>query len=146
MDLAAFAPLVAVVAGALPALRGRLPRGAVENGRGGLGLAPGRPAQHLAQIVHHHGEDPGRDPAPALLVDGRPGREVARQVAPRRPGMHDPAQGIEHLAQGMPPLGRRFGHQRQVGGHEGPFLIAHVGRIGLAGEHLTFHAARIPSP
>ena len=112
----------------------------------GCGIALGGFPQQHAQIVGHRLEDAGGQPAPGLLVDGLPRREVGRQQPPGRAGAHDPAQGVEDLAQVVTPLRGVFPHQRQVGGHEGPFVITHVGRIGLAGLGLGVHPPSLPSP
>ena len=71
VDLAALAPFVPVVAGAMPALRRRLPRGAVENGRRRLVGAARRPAQQRRA---------GRAPSPR-----RPRRRASAGSAGRRP-------------------------------------------------------------
>jgi hypothetical protein len=95
---------------------------------------------------HQRGKHPGGDPAPALLVDRLPGWKLPGQVAPGGAGMHDPAQGVEDLAQVVTPLRGIFGHQRQIRRHEGPFLVADIGRVRLAGATLTFHPPSLPSP
>ena len=133
MDLGALGSLVAVVARAVPALRCAAHRPCIQHDRGRVGSTPRRLAQQRAQIVDHVLEAPGRDPALCLLVDGGPRREVRRQVAPGGAGPHDPAEGVEDLAQVVPALGRVRRHQREVGRHKRPLLVRHVTRIGLAG-------------
>ena len=72
------------------------------------------------------------DPSLGLLVDRTPGWEVAGQVAPGSAGAHQPAQGVEDLAQGIVSLGSLLAHQAQIGGYEGPLVIGNVTGIGLA--------------
>src|SRR5215217_3398517 len=101
MDLAPLSFLVTVVAGAMPALWRALPRGAVQNHRRGLVGTARTPAQQHPQIVDHGLEAACRDPAVGLLVDRVPAGKVIRQHAPGSTGTHDPAHGVEDLAQIM---------------------------------------------
>ncbi len=80
VKLAAIAPFIAVVAGAMAAARGRLARGAIENDRR-RGV---RAAAHQAQ---HGREAAGIKPAPRLLIDRVPLRQIAGQVAPGGTGV-----------------------------------------------------------
>ena len=108
-------------------------RPAIEDHGGRISITPGRFPQQRPQVMDHGREAPGGDPALRLLMDRRPRREVARQVAPRGTGPHNPAQRVIHLAQIVAPLGRVGGHQREIRGDERPLLIRHVTRVGSAG-------------
>jgi len=55
------------------------------------------------------------------------------------PVRHDVAQAIEHFAQGVLSLRRIFGHQGQVGSHEGPLIITYITEIGF-----SVHALSLP--
>src|SRR5262245_52315986 len=68
------------------------------------------------QVVGHGPEDPGGQPPPGLLVDGGPGREVVGHVPPLAAGLDQPAQGVEHLPQVLPPL-------RGARPHQGPVVV-----------------------
>jgi hypothetical protein len=122
-----------------------LPRRTVENGGGGLVGATLHPAEQDAQIVHHRFKDAGFQPALGLLIDGFPGREISRQVAPGGAGAHDPAQGVKDLAQIMRALRGVGAHQGQIGSDEGPFLVAHITRVRLAGVKFIFHSPSVQS-
>ncbi len=143
VDLAALALLVPVGPAAAAALRGALHRAAVEDDGGRVVGAAVEPAQHRPQVVDHVGEAPGFHPPPRLLVDRLPRREIRRQEAPRRPGPHHPAQGVEPLARVVDPLGRVGAHQRPVGGDERPLVIAHVRGIRFA--RVGCHPHSVPS-
>ena len=144
-----FAPLAAfvpVVPRPGAALRRRLDGAAVEDDGPRVGHPPVRFPQQHAQIVRHRREDASRQPPPCLLVDRLPRWEVGGQQAPRGSSTHDPAQGVEDLAQVMAALGGIFAHQGQIGDHKGPFLITHIGRIRLAGDRRCVHPPSLPSP
>jgi hypothetical protein len=145
MHLAA-AALVPVVARPRPALGARLQRPRVEERRGRRLCPPLGQAQHRAQVMDEVFEHARAQPALRLLIDGGPGRQVVRQQAPLRAGAHDPAQAIEDLAQGVLALRGVFRHQRQVGGHQGPFLVTHIARIGCAVRCFGCHGRSIPRP
>ena len=83
----------------------------------------------------------GVHPAAQLLVDQRPRRQIMRHQPPVRATLHDVAHAVEDLAQRVFPLPCVFRQQGQIGGDEGPFLIAHIRRVGGASTH-----ARILSP
>ena len=85
-------------------------------------------------------ERPGAQPALGLLVDRLPRGEVVRQHPPFRPCAHDPAQGVEDLAQVVVAPGSVEAHQGQVREDELPLGIGDIGRIGLA---LSTHAASV---
>ena len=94
MQLGALLPLGAVVAGAAPAFGRGAERAAVEDGGTRLGGTPLGQAQHGAEVVRHGFEAARRQPAPRLVVDRVPGREVARQQAPQAA----PARTIQRSA------------------------------------------------
>jgi hypothetical protein len=49
--------------------------------------------------------------------------------ADRRCTTHDPAQGVDHLAQRIRPLRHLFGHQGHIGGDERPLVIGHIAGV-----------------
>ena len=133
VELAAPDLLVPIVPGPMPALRGAGQRPRVQHDRRRVGLAARCLAQQCAQVVNHVREAAGGGPSLRLLVDRRPGRKVTRQVAPRRAGSDDPAQGVVDLTHVMPALRGVRRNQRQLGGDERPRVVSHITGIGLAG-------------
>ncbi len=100
--------------------------------RRGLRLPLRHHPQHRPQVAGHVREAVGGQPALRLLVDGRPRRQVVRHETPRRARLHDVTQPVEHLAQLVVALGRILPQQREIGRHQRPFFIGHVGRVGGA--------------
>jgi hypothetical protein len=133
VDLRTFAALVPVPAGPRAALQHALQRAAVEDRRARLAAAPGRQAQQRAQVGGERRDDARLHQAAGLGMHDVPGGQVVGQPAPGGASAHDPASRVEDLAQGVAALRRVLAHQRQVGGDEGPFLVADVALIGLAG-------------
>jgi hypothetical protein len=146
MYLGALAPLVAVVASPCPTLGARLQHAAVEDRRRGLSRAPERQAQQQTQVMDQGLKAAGVHPAPRLLVDRGPGRKVGRQQPPGSARAHQPAQGIEDLAQRVAPLQRVFGQQQQVGGDQCLFVVADVGGIGVARRGIETHPSSYHPP
>jgi len=144
MKLRPSLPFVAVVPGPRAAFGGAAQSAAIQDHRRWGIRPPLRPAQHCTQVVHHGVADTRRDPALGLLINGGPGRKVGWQQALRGPGTNDPAQRIEDLAQIVMPLGSIWGHQDQVRGDEGPFIISDIGGIGISGK-VRFHNPSLPS-
>ena len=130
VELRSFLPLVPVVAGARPALGGALQGLTVEDGCRGLGVASLGQSQQEAQVLDNGREAAGLEPGLGRLVDRLPAGEVVGQHPPRRPGADEPAQGIEDLVQVVVPLRGVGGHQGEIGGHEGPFVVRDVARAG----------------
>ena len=62
-------------------------------------------------------------------------RQVVRHPAPRRAGLHDVAQPVEHVAQLVPALAGVLRQEGEVGRHQRPLRVAHVGRVWLTGCH-----------
>jgi len=83
------------------AFRSGLHRAAVQYHRAGIGLSFHRHAQDGPQVMRHGLKTSGLDPAPGLLVDHPPGRQIIGQHAPSSPHSHQVAQGIEDGAQGI---------------------------------------------
>ena len=54
-------------------------------------------------------------------------------------GTDHPADGIENLAEVMATLAGVFGQQGQVGGDEGPLVVADIGVVGLAWDRHTLN-------
>ena len=135
VQLGAARALVPVPAGARAALRRGAQGAAVQHRRRRLFRPSGRQAQHGAQVVRQQLEAARLQPAPGLLVDRRPRRQIVRHGAPGNAVLDQIAQAVEHLAQGMIALPGILAQQRQVGHHQRPFLIGHVGRIRFAGRH-----------
>ncbi len=146
VDLGALAPFVTIPAGPRATLGTRLPCGTVQNDRARLIGTPLRPAQQGAQIVRHILKTARLQPPSGLLVDGFPRRDVGGQQPPGSAGAHDPAQAIEVLARIVDPLRGVGAHEGELGGHKGPLLIMHIGRIRLARASVIFHPPSLPSP
>ncbi len=132
VQLGALLALGTVVSGPRPALRRGAQRTAVEHRSRGLLITPGGQAQHGAKVMRQFLEAAGVQPALRLLVDGSPGRQIGGHPAPGRTRLDDGAQAVEHLTQGVSPLTRLFGQERQVRRYERPFLIGDVGGIRFA--------------
>lgn len=62
--------------------------------------------------------------------------KARRQKPPRQANAHEPAPGIEDLGQVEAALPRVAGHQAQIGSGKRSLVIAAVGRVRLAGEHV----------
>lgn len=97
VDLRAVAPLVPVIAGACATLGRRLECAAFQDRRRRLARSTLGQAQQGAQIVDDGCEDAGLQPAPCLLVDRFPAREVVGQQAPFSARAGQPAQGVEDI-------------------------------------------------
>ena len=119
----------------MAALGGRLHRAAVEDRGGGLGVTPGGEAEHGAEVVDDRLEASGGEPAPGLLVDHLPGREVLGEVAPRGSGPHRPAQGVEDVAEVMDPLAGILRQQTEIGQDEFPIGVGDVAGVGSGSDH-----------
>jgi len=81
-------------------------------------------------------------PALRLLVDRFPAREIMRQHPPLGAGPNQPAQPVVDLAQVVAALQGLFALQTQLRSGEGPFLVAHIRRVGFA---CSTHAAFYPT-
>jgi hypothetical protein len=104
VDLRPPAPLVAVVSGARPALGRRLDGAAVDDRLTRVGDAALGQAEELAEFVYDGLEAAGGHPSPGLVVDGVPGGQVVGDEPPGRAGAHQPAEGVEDLAEIVPTL------------------------------------------
>jgi hypothetical protein len=120
----------------------------VDDRRGRLGLAARRQAQHRAQVVYQRLEASCRQPPLSLLVYRRPMRKVVRDSAPRRTGLTDVAQTVEHLAQVMRPLPGILALQQKVRRDQRPYPGADIRRIRLAANahSITAESAGLPRP
>ena len=105
----------------------------------GCGFLPFSDAQQQARTLRQRRKAPRRQPASDLLIDHRPGREIAGQVAPGRAGMRQRAHGVEDGAQLVFALQGGRCEQSQIGHGDGLFLVAHVagggGRVAIL--HVT---------
>lgn len=126
-----------MVARSRAGLRRGLQGAAVQNHRRRLCLASREFAQEHAQILDHGFETSGANPALRLLIDHRPGRQIAGHVAPLAAGAHDEAQAVEHRAKTVLPLLAVLPAQRQVWNHKGPLLVRHI--TGIADLPLVSH-------
>jgi len=106
---------------------------AIQNHRRGLGGSAVAEPDQFAQVGDDRAEDVRHEPAPGLLVDRLPGRQIVRHVPPLEPSPGTEAQPVEEFAQRVLALRGVLAHERQVRGEEGPFVIGDVGRIGGAG-------------
>ena len=103
----------------------------------GTRLAP-LPSGHAditAEQVMHQLPSPIVAPAPKILIDDLPGREIMGQQAPSTATTQDIEDGVQDFTFGLllgaaPRLG--CGH---IGGDQRPFLVSKVGRIRFAGCH-----------
>jgi DNA-directed RNA polymerase subunit alpha len=102
--LAAFG---SVVAAARARFRRRLQRTAIQNHRRGLAFAPCKLAQKNAQILHHDLEAPRIDPAPHLLIDRLPRRQIVGQKTPLTARLGDVTNRVEYIANGHNPAAER---------------------------------------
>src|SRR5690606_18760034 len=95
VDLAALLALIAVIAGAWPALARGWQRAPIEDDSTGRSVPALGLTQTCSKVVHDRLEAAGRKPTLGLLIDGLPGRT----------GPHQPAQTIEDLTQIVLALG-----------------------------------------
>jgi hypothetical protein len=152
MHLRPLAPLGPAVARPRTALGRRLqyPRtqdGSTQDGSTRLRLVAVEHAHEQAQVMDDSLKAARLHPAPRLLVDGGPRREVARQVAPGRSGVGQVAQRVEDRAQIMLALQGIKGQQAQVGRDKRPFVVAHITGIGLVRGRDGRHSGMLsPSP
>ena len=72
-------------------------------------------------------------PALRLLVDHFPWRQVIGHHAPQRARSHQPPQAIQDFAQTVHTLRRLLGHEGQIGGDKGPFIITDIAGVGFSG-------------
>lgn len=119
---------------------------AIEDDRTGLDRAALADPDQVPQIGNNRQEDVGVDPAPGLLVDGLPRRQVVRHAAPLQARAGDEAQPVEALAQRMVTLRRVLAHERQVGREKGPLLIGDIGWVRGAGCRIHTSNGTIPAP
>jgi hypothetical protein len=140
MHLTSPFPFTPVISRPGPTLRCGLQGAAVQDRCRRLPGAAFRQPQHHAQVMHHGLKHVGAHPAPRLLIDGFPRRQVIRHHAPWRARPRDPAQAIEDVAQRMVPLRRVLGHEGQIGGDKGPFIVIDITGVGFA-----FHTASVSS-
>lgn len=109
---------------------------AVQDRSAGLGFTARRQTQDAAKILGQRLEAACRQPTLRLLVDCGPRRQVIRHPVPRRTGLDNVAEAIEHLAQRVFPLPNLFRLQRQIGRDQRPFLIGYIRRVRRAGTHV----------
>ena len=106
-----------------------LQRAAVEDHRGGLGVAPCKLAQQRAQIFDDDLEAASPNPALRLLINHRPRRQIVRHDAPLVARANNIAKPVEYRPQGVLALRRVFPAQHQIRNHKRPLLIAYIARI-----------------
>ncbi len=104
-DLAAVAPLGPVSTRPIATFRRTLQGSAIQDDRSGLGATALAKADQLTQVGKDRGEDLGLNPAPGLLGDRLPRRQIMGQIAPLEPSPGDEAEAIEELPHGVAPLG-----------------------------------------
>jgi hypothetical protein len=99
-----------------------------------MALAGGHPDIATEQIMHTLPR-PILPPAPKVLIDELPGRQVVRQQAPRTATTEDIKNGLEDFMLGIffrSPTGLGWGDQML---NQGPFTVTESGRVWLAGFH-----------
>jgi hypothetical protein len=74
---------------------------AIQNHRRRLALAAGKLTQQYAQILDQNLKTLSVHPAPHLLINHRPGRQIVRHHAPLVAGLYDIAQSVEYRSQRM---------------------------------------------
>ena len=146
MELAALLPFVPVVPGSVSTLGCALHGLTIEDGGRRLGIAALGEPQDEAQIIGDGLEAASLDPTLGLLVDRFPTWEIMGQHAPGGPSPDHPAQGIEDFPQLMLALRRVFGHQREIGSHEGPFGVTDIGGVGLTMKVGCTHPSSLATP
>ena len=102
-----------------------------------LAPLPGGHPDIAAEQVMHALPRPVVPPAPKLLLDDLPGREIMRQQAPGTPTPQAREDGVEDVPFGVllgaaPRLG--CGH---LGGDPRPCLVSQVGGVRFAGCHAS---------
>jgi hypothetical protein len=88
----------------------RLHDSTVENGGGGLRIAPFGHAGPLPQIMHNAFERACFHPVVGLVINSMPGWEIIRHHPPGHTGAEDLAQAVEDLPERVLPLQSIFGH------------------------------------
>jgi len=91
-------------------------------------------AARWRQVVRH------RPPSSAEPMIRSAGREPRGRLPRGNTVPHDVAQAVEGLPQRVLTLARVLGQQGQVGHHQRPFFVGHVGRVRLARGH---HARKL---
>src|SRR5205823_11007438 len=119
--------------------RRRLHGTAIKNGRRGLRSAPLRQLQDRTQIMDDGLQHPGLEPAVALLVHRRPGRQVMEHHPPRRTRAGNLAPTIEDLVPAMLAWRRIVRHEGQIRGHQGPCVMTDITGVRLS----TLHSSKI---
>ena len=110
----AFAFLMAVEARARLALRRRLHSATVHNYRAVRAISVADHAQQEPQIMRHDFKAAGPQPALGLLLNHPPRRQIVGYHVPGASRAHQPAQRVEHRAQGVRTLWRFLRHQGEV--------------------------------
>lgn len=115
------------------ALRRRAQGPAVDDGGLRLLVPACGETQDDAQVPSQSLDASRTQPSLRLLIDDLPGRKIVRHPTPRRAGLHDIAQAVEHLAQRMDALRALFGQKRQIRRDKRPLLVGNIRRIRIAG-------------
>ena len=139
MPFAAFAPFGSILACSMAPFRARWQRSTVNNGGRWLFVAPPSQPQDGSQVVDDGQKSARFEPALRRLLDRCPWRQVMRHHPPLCCGSHEPAHPTLHFPQGVFALRGLFRHQRQVGCHKSPFIIASITGVGL-----SFHTPSLP--
>jgi hypothetical protein len=85
-----------------------------------------RPPQHVAQVMRHRLKPLRFDPAPRLLMDHRPWRQIVGQHPSATARPHQLLHRIEHRPQAIGALRRVFPHQPRIRRTQRPFFVTHV--------------------
>lgn len=142
VDLAAAGALVPVPPRPAAAFGRGAEGAAVQHRRRGLRSARPGQAQHGAEVLRRGVGAARPQPARGLAVHRLPGREVVRHGAPRDAGPHQVAGPVEQLTQRVGASPGVLAQRHQVGRHQRPLLVGHVGRVRLAGGG-RFHPASL---
>jgi hypothetical protein len=119
-------------------LRGRLQGSTLQDCRRWLGRSPVGHPQQFTQVDPPGVQHPGLEPPLALLLDGVPRRHIMGHQAPRCPRADNPPKPIINFAPAVFALRGVFGHEGQIGGYKGPFVIPDV-----AGVRFSFHSPSV---
>jgi|GEM_PF-1406039 len=126
MNFGPLLALVAIVTGAMSALRARLNGASIENHGRGAAVFLGHQSQDFAQVMRHGLEAASLDPSLSLLLNRIPRSQIVRNHAPRTPCSRHVTQGVEDGTHRVHTLWGFLLHEREIGGAERPLFIGNI--------------------